>query len=289
MPFAVSAAAPLLDADPADLVASIATGLAEGSLVPYLGPEILALSGADMPASYDALAAFFAARVALPKRARGNPWSSAQYIESQKHRVTLTTLMGQAFHSAATPTPFQYWLAKLSPPLIVDSWYDGTLQTAFADNPDWGTIQAISRAGIGEGRWFRAYDRHGQPVSMEQAAAWRTILYQPHGAARPAANFLISDADYVEVLTEIDIQSPIPAEIQHRRSGKGFVFLGCRFHDQMLRTYARQITKRSGAPHYAVVQPETMERNERRFLSELGIIPVTLTLADVLESLASST
>jgi hypothetical protein len=27
---------------------------------------------------------------------------------------------------------------------------------------------------------------------------------------RPAANFLVSDSDYVEVLTEIDIQTPIP-------------------------------------------------------------------------------
>ena len=48
-------------------------------------------------------------------------------------------------------------------------------------------------------------------------AAWTTLLYKPHGSVAPARNFLISDADYVEVLTEIDIQTPIPDAVKDRR------------------------------------------------------------------------
>ena len=94
----------------------------------------------------------------------------------------------------------------------------------------------------------------------------------------PAKNFLISDADYVEVLTEIDIQSPIPEAIANIRTERSFLFIGCRFHDQMLRTYARQISKRSASPHFALVDPEKLSLNERRFFATENIVPLALPL-----------
>ena len=69
----------------------------------------------------------------------------------------------------------------------------------------------------------------------------RSRCTQRWGFARSACDFLISDADYVEVLTEIDIQSPIPEILRERRDSLGFVYLGCRFHDQLLRNYASAI------------------------------------------------
>jgi SIR2-like domain len=110
-------------------------------------------------------------------------------------------------------------------------------------------------------------------------------LYKPHGGALPARNFLISDADYVEVLTEIDIQTPIPEVVKDRRRDRAFLFIGCRFHDQLLRTYARQVTKRSGARHYAIVDPAALTRNEVKFLSSQGLTPIALPLARAVEIL----
>lgn len=90
----------------------------------------------------------------------------------------------------------------------------------------------------------------------------------------------MSDSDFVEVLTEIDIQTPIPALVQQRRASLGFVFLGCRFNDQLPRAFARQIMKRSAGPHFAVL-PDEPTRMESRFLEEQGITRVALPLADV--------
>ena len=134
-------------------------------------------------------------------------------------------------------------------------------------------MQGISRAGIGEDRWYRFYDAAGAEARRDVAEAWTTILYTPHGCVAPAKNYLISDADYVEVLTEIDIQTPIPDIIKHRRTERAFLFLGCRFHDQMLRNYARQITKRSRTPHLALVNPEQLTKNELKFLLDHAITP----------------
>jgi hypothetical protein len=94
------------------------------------------------------------------------------------------------------------------------------------------------------------------------------LIYKPHGCVTPFSNFLISDADYVEVLTEIDIQTPIPDTVKARRADSGFLFMGCRFHDQSLRTYARQIAKRSGGDHVVVIDGE-LSRNEEKFMREL--------------------
>lgn len=259
--------------------------LMSSSLAPYLGPAV-SRSG-EQPAGYDQLAEHFGKKVALPKRARGNPWASAQFIESQKLRATVTRLMSEAFAAPVAASPLQRYLAGLALPLIVDTWYDSAMRIALASRSDWAEIQGISRAGIAENRWYRAYGPEGAELSLESAAERQTLLYKPHGSAAPAHNYLISDADYVEVLTEIDIQTPIPEAVRARRSNLGFVYLGCRFHDQLLRNYARQIAKRSAGPHFALVDPrQGMTRNEAKLFQELGVRVLVAPWADAFQQLA---
>ncbi|MDR3536334.1 MAG: SIR2 family protein [Acetobacteraceae bacterium] len=265
----------------------IAARLRNGSLLPYLGPGIAALSDTAIPTSYEALAAWLGSKVALPRRARGNAWAAAQFIESFKHRTTLDTLMATAFASPVQLTALHAAIARVAPALVVDTWYDAALRSAFVGASSWGEIHAASRAKPGESRWYRAYDSTGSECAVAQAEAWSTLIYKPHGCVTPAPNFLISDADYVEVLTEIDIQTPIPDTVKTRRAEGGFLFLGCRFHDQTLRTYARQIAKRSAGAHVVVVDSE-LSRNEQKFLEELGASVVQHDLAAFAMELADN-
>lgn len=271
--------------NPKVLLEKVAAGLKAGTMVPYLGPGISALEPQVAPMTGTALAEFFASKTALPKRARGNPWAAAQYIESYRFRDTVTLWMREAFAPRVVPSAFHLWLAGLPLPLIVDTWYTGEMREALNGSGAWAEVQGITRAGIGEDRWFRFYDRGGMAVDADAAASAPTLLYSPHGGVVPEGNFLISDADYVEVLTEIDIQTPIPEEVRRRRTGMGFVFLGCRFDDQLLRTYARQIIKRSSDRHFAVVEIDKLTRNERRFLDGQGITPIDMPLAAALDLL----
>jgi hypothetical protein len=260
--------------------------LRAGRLAPYLGPGVIeVVPGVSVPTSYEALAAFIGKKVALPRRARGNAWAAAQFVESRQHRATVTALLKEAFAADVAPQPLHRFLADLAPPLIVDSWYDAALRRAFAKEADWVEVQGITRAGIGEARWFRAYDARGAEVPIAAARGAKTLVYKPHGGVAPAGNFLISDADYVEVLTEIDIQNPIPECVRERRAEVGFLFLGCRFNDQMLRTYARQIQKRSRGPNYAVFPDSALTRMEQRFAAELGLDVVVCPLQEALERL----
>jgi SIR2-like domain len=279
---------PIQSDDAEKLVAALARRLRAGEIIPYVGPGLAALSAPSIPLTPEDLAAFFATKVALPRRAKGNVWAAAQHIESFKHRATVTALMAEAFAAPVAPTKLHLFLASLPLPLIVDTWYDGAFRKALESRDDWGEIQGNTRAGIGEDRWYRFHDAKGDEVSRAAADGWKTILYKPHGGLQPAKNFLISDADYVEVLTEIDIQTPIPDVVKDRRAERSFLFLGCRFHDQMLRTYARQISKRSAAPHYAVVDDAQLTANERRFFATEGIIPLALPLSRVCDLLMTA-
>jgi len=149
------------------------------------------------------------------------------------------------------------------------------MQTALAARSHWGQVQGVSQAEH-FGTWVQ-YFQADAPVTEVDAQHWSTVLYQPLGSITPAKNFLVSDSDYVEVLTEIDIQTPIPPVVQQLRTGRHFLFLGCRFRNQLERTFARQIMKRSSDKHWAVL-PGTLTRNEARFLAEQNIQRLDLSL-----------
>jgi len=121
----------------------------------------------------------------------------------------------------------------------------------------------------------------------QETLAWKTLLYQPLGSLTPAANYIVSDSDYVEILTEIDIQTPIPEVVQMVRRGRNFLFLGCRFATQVERGFARQIMKRSSDRHWAVIEGP-LSKNETKFLAEQNIVRIDASLAEFVGELTGA-
>ena len=266
-------------------LAAALDAVAAGRMIPYLGAGIAGLTE-GVPASPAALCALIEAEVRVPRRASGNLWSAAQFVESRRFRATLNDIAARAFAPGqGRSNAVQRALAALRPPMIVDTWYDDGLLAALAGQPGWGWVQGVSRNGEWIEIWTRAYAPDGTERPEGPDPDWGTLVYKPHGLARKGSSFLMSDSDYVEVLTEIDIQTPIPAEVRTRRSGRGFLFLGCRFDDQMLRIFARQIAKRSGGGHVAVIEGQ-LTRMEMRFLDEIGITRLDLPVAAIAEALS---
>ena len=284
--FAKIEATPLTGELALEAARAAAERLRTGAAIAYLGPGALAQTVADnqIPLTSEALAFELNRRHPAPGRIRRDPWAVAQFIEQRRHRKTLSLFMMDIFKAEFAPPDLYLKLAALRPPLIVDTWYDGAMRAALAREAadgDWGEIQGVTRAVELEALWWKAYDASGTKADDAQSETWRTTLYKPHGAVQPAGQTLIADSDYVETLTEIDIQSPIPELVQRRREERGFVFVGCRFHDQMLRTYAKQIIKRSAGQHYAFVDSSVLTPNERRFFAAQGIKPIDLPIGEL--------
>ena len=269
-----------------EALTDILEGLKARQVVPYIGPGLLDLiPGVPVPTTPEALVALLTAKVTVPHKIRNRLTQAAQYIENFKHRKSVVQQMDEAFKAVPTPSPFHLWLAAQKAPLLVESWWDDTMTAAMKQTypaEAWGELQGLSQSEH-FGTWWASY--HGDGTLAETPKPeWVTTVYRPIGGHLPASNYLVSDSDYVEVLTEIDIQTPIPAEVQQLRAGRHFLFLGCRFNDQLTRTFARQIMKRSSAKHWAVL-PHEPTRMEARFLEENQVTRIAMPLADVCDAL----
>lgn len=269
----------------------IHTGLVNGRLIPYLGPGVLNLGDAPspLPATGGVLVTKLTAKASVPHKIRNNLTAAAQFIENFKHRKSVVASMKEAFSPPMAPTVLHRYLAGLPAlPLWVHAWYDNLPQHALDETGrPWGTVQGVSQSEH-FGQWVHFFDaggsRRADLNSSSLEGVWSTLLYQPLGSVSPAANFLVSDSDFVEVLTEIDIQSPIPKIVQQLRSGRSFLFLGCRFNTQLERIFAAQIIKRSADRHYAVL-PEAPTKNELRFLDLHHIQRIETPLIDWVSAL----
>ena len=258
--------------------------MAAGNAIPYLGPGVLSLgeAGHQLPGSHSALVGHLTAKASVPHKIRTNLTATAQFIENFKHRKTVSTAMTEAFNMEAQPTALHTLFMNMPfLPLVVHAWYDDLPQKALRGRrADWGMAQGVSQAEH-YGNWVNYFDADGTHAGVDAAGhkSWTTLLYQPLGSVWPARNFLVSDSDFVEVLTEIDIQTPIPESVQELRKGRSFVFLGCRFSTQMERMFARQIMKRSSEKHWAVL-PEEPTRNEAHFLEQFNIERIAMPLSE---------
>lgn len=285
-------ASPVAVPDADTLIRTVADGLKARQVVPYIGPGVFATlpdGTCPVPRSSAELVARLNAKVAAPGRIRSQLTAVAQFIETRRHRKTLETILTEIFRHEVPATPVHRFVASLpTPPLVVDVWYDDVMEKLLADRTGgtWGQIQGISHPQS-TGEWTRSYAPDGTEVAGESAEGWDTVLYKPSGSVSPAGNFLISDSDFVEILTEIDIQTPIPNVVKHRRTGRGFLFLGCRFDQEIQRTFGRQIAKRSGEAHWAVIEGD-LTRNEQRFLELHNIHRIDLPVDTAVERIAAA-
>jgi hypothetical protein len=250
----------------------------EDRLVVYLGPDIYAESP-GYPVTEGALATLLAERVAVPGRLKGKVHEIAQYIESHKHRRTLLSLVEEIFRPGTPPAPVHRILKEHPLGLVVDSWY-GSASTETLVEPGGIQISGVSRAEYRD-RWYRI-DRRTEDgwVPVEGASPEDRVLYRPLGTRIPGTELLLSDADFVEVLTEIDIQTPIPAWVQEHRTGRHILLIECRFANQTSRIFARQIMKRSGMDHFAVMAGAPTGK-ERIFFEREGITVLPVPLNEV--------
>jgi hypothetical protein len=247
----------------------------DGSLVVYLGPDLF-VDPPGFPTSEAELCARLCEKVTVPGRLKGKLHESAQYIESYKHRKTLTSLMGEIFSKEADAAPVHRILSEFPLPLVVDTWFS-TISSKSLVQPGDIQISAVSRAEYRD-QWYRI-DRKTTDgwEPADKSTSFGRVLYRPFGTMIPNVEVLVSDADFVEVLTEIDIQTPLPEWVKTHRTGRHFLFLGCHFDDQTTRMFARQIMKRSSNRHFVVTDGPILPK-EGRFYEQEGIAVLPLSL-----------
>ena len=102
-------------------IAEVARGLKAGTLIPYLGPGLLALSGESVPVPVtpETVAVELNRKSPAPGKIRSNMWGVAQFIEQRRHRKTLIAFMADIFARPVMPTALHKALAALEKPMKI--------------------------------------------------------------------------------------------------------------------------------------------------------------------------
>lgn len=270
-----------------ELRASLIAGLKDGSIVPYLGPGVLAdvknvATGAAIPADSDSLIlAMNDGKPMAPKLMYEFP-RAAMNVELKRGRTTVTKFLTRTYGETAwTRGAVHDWLKDIRPPYVIDINRDTQLQDSYADGPH-NLIVGIARIGGTDFR-YKIYFWDGaayQKVSELNPAV--PILFKPMGTPRPEPTYIASDADYVDFITELMGGFSIPPLLKEWRKGKRYLLIGLRLNrDTERMVMADMIYGAASDPAGWVLITQPTDK-ERRFCKKLGLELVEADLADLL-------
>jgi len=251
-------------------------GLKTGDIVPYLGPGVLAGSvndkGEAIPADSDSLIYAMNNGEAMAPRLMYEFPRAAMHLELKRGRSFVNKFLDELYGETQwSRAPLHDWLAAIKPAYVIDINRDTQLQDSYIETPHI-LICGISRIAGTDFR-FKIYQYDGSTYSektQEEVDTSLPILFKPMGTPRPEGNFIASDADYVDYITELMGGFAIPTFLKQYRPEKQYLFLGMRLTRDSERMVMSDITYGAGSPRGWALIPEPNAK-EARFCKRMGI------------------
>ncbi|MDR3395635.1 MAG: SIR2 family protein [Parasulfuritortus sp.] len=271
-----------------DIFAPILSGLHDGSVTPYLGARALSgvidpASGQAIPADSDSLIlAMNNGQPMAPKLMYEFP-RAAMNVELKRGRNALTKFLDRTYRDTTwSGSALHTWLADQKLSYIVDTNRDTLLQKAYAATPH-TLIVGVARITAAAYR-FKLFQYDGavyQSIDPEAVDISLPVLFKPLGTPLPESNYIASDADFVDYITELMGGFAIPPFLKRMRQGRKYLLLGMRLNRDTERMVLADIIF-GHAGGWALI-PNANDK-EKRFLDKIGI---ELVQADVSDFLAA--
>ncbi len=266
---------------------SILAGLSEGSVVPYLGPGALNgvtdPNGKAIPADSDSLIlAMNNGQPMAPKLMFEFP-RAAMNIELKRGRSTINRFLDTTYRDTQWSTSTLHeWLAQSRLPYIIDTNRDILLQKQYATTPH-TLIVGTARIATKEYR-YRLFHYDGAAYSLIEQETVDTslpILFKPLGTPLPETNYIASDADFVDYITELMGGFAIPSFVKRMRQNKRYLMLGLRFNRDTERMVFSEIIFGADKPAGWALIPHPTDK-EKRFLARFNIEIINADVSDFL-------
>jgi hypothetical protein len=272
-----------------ELREKLLSGLKDGSIVPYLGAGVLAdvksvATGAPIPADSDSLIiAMNGGKPMAPKLMYEFP-RAAMNIELKRGRSAVTKFLNATYGDTQwTRAAVHDWLQQISPPYVIDINRDTQLQDSYAGVPH-NLIVGVARIGGTDFR-YKLYFWDGQTYQKsQQINPAIPILFKPMGTPKPEANYIASDADYVDFITELMGGFSIPPEVKTLRKDKQYLLMGMRLNRDTERMVMADMIYAAATPAGWVFIAEPTAK-ERRFCKRIGL---EIIEADVFEFIGAA-
>ena len=262
---------------PTKLRAELLTGLADGSIVPYLGPGILGdvrnvADGRVIPADSDQLILALNDGKPMAPKLMYEFSRAAMNVELKRGRSAVTRFLDKTYGATEwTRSAVHDWLKAVRPDYVIDINRDTQLIDSYAGVPH-TLILGCARIGGTEFRFklFAHDGDHYTAIAPEQAAEGLPVLFKPMGAPRPASSYIASDADYVDYITELMGGFAVPAFVKKIRRDKRYLLLGMRLNRDTERMVLSDLIYGAAEPAgWALI--EHPSDKERRFCERLKL------------------
>lgn len=258
-----------------ELREKLLAGLKDGSIVPYLGPGVLAdvtnpATGERIPADSDSLIiAMNGGKPMAPKLMYEFP-RAAMNVELKRGRTTVTKFLTRTYGETTwTRAALHEWIKALRPSYVIDINRDTQLQDSYADVPH-TLIVGIARIA-GTAFRYKLYFWNGNAyVPTEVINPALPILFKPMGTPRPEGIYIASDADYVDFITELMGGYSIPPEVKTLRKGKHYLLMGMRLNRDTERMVMADIIWSAAEPAGWIFIAEPTEK-EKRYCKKIGL------------------
>ena len=274
---------------PNEVINEILSGLYENRVVPYLGPGVLfdsksKLTGAPIPADSDSLIlAMNNGKPMAPKLMYEFP-RAAMNQELKRGRNFLTQFLNKTYKEMEwTRAALHDWLVEWKPKYIIDINRDTQLQQSYSDE-EHTLICGVARITETQYR-YRIYHFDGQEyfeIPQDQVDTKLPILFKPMGTPLPDANFIASDADYVDYITELMGGFAIPGFLKEYRKDKQYLLLGMPLNRDSERMVMSDIIYDAKEPKGWVLNKNPSNK-EVRFCNRIGLEIIDMDVKEFLD------
>lgn len=270
------------------VLSEILNGLYENTVVPYLGPGALfdatnKTTGTPMPADSNSLILAMNNGVPMAPKLMYEFPRAAMNQELKKGRnflgQFLTKLYGETEYTRAA---VHDWLAEWRPAYVIDINRDTQLQESYADE-EHTLIVGVARITASQFR-FKIYHYDGSDyfeIPQDQIDHRLPILFKPLGTPKPEANYIASDADYVDYITELMGGFAIPDFLKEYRRGKQYLFIGMPLNRDSERMVMSDIVYGAAEKKGWVLNKNPTDK-EKRYCKKIGLEILDLDVEDLL-------
>ena len=258
-------------------IKQIVAEVKSGATVPYMGMG--AFEGTGLPFDSDSLILAMNNGRGMSPRLMYEFSRAAMYIEQKQGRPTLEARMTQLFGEAPEATPIHKVIASLEPEYVIDTGYDLAMPMVFQGYGDHTLIHGQSRVLAAGMRYVNQGFSGGSYEKLaDDAQLTGKVLVKPMGCALPEPVWIISDADFVDWLTEAMGGFGLPPCMKEYRKGKKYLFLGVDFSKDTGRMVANELTMDLEGGYVVTTKEPT--KSEARFYENHNVEIIPMTLAD---------
>jgi len=278
--------------DPLELIRE---GIADGSVVPFIGAGAIAdvtntATGERMPATSDELILALNNGKPMAPRLMYEFPRAAMNVELKRGRSAVNRFLEATYGQKTwSESATHRWLADMNPRYIVDINRDSGLQTLWADRAHILVVGVARIAGTAfryklflyDGSSYREFDENS---SFDPDLP---VLFKPTGTPTPEPNWIASDADFVDYITELMGGFAIPGFMKKRRMGLKYALIGTRLNRDTERMLLSETIWGAAQPAgWAVIATPTDK--ERRFCKRIGLEVVEAELSDLIGAPATA-